>query len=160
MDPINIKAFITDLDGTLTDGGYYVDCSGCVHKKYNTRDFYCMSILQDRGINVFVITSSTDDCDLYRMKKLGIPLVQGIKNKREFLEEVLFAQKNISWEDVFYIGDYLNDFECINKSRISACPLDSHEIIKNIDGNIVLSSKGGEACVAEAINWYLGLFDN
>ena len=111
-------------------------------------------------MDVFVITSSTDDCDLFRMDKLGIPIIQGIKNKREFLEESLFVEKQISWEDVFYIGDYLNDFECISKSRLSACPLDSHEIIKNIDGNIVLESKGGEACVAEAINWYLGLFDN
>jgi len=160
MCTLSIKAFITDLDGTLTDGGYYVSCDGCVQKKYNTRDFYYMSLLQDKGIDVFVLTSSDDDCDLFRMKKLGIPIYQGIKNKRIFLEDELFTFKGISWDDIFYIGDYLNDFECINMSRISACPSDSNDIIKKIEGNMVLSSRGGDACVAEAIAWYLDIFDS
>jgi len=156
---LSIKAFITDLDGTLTDGGYYVDCNGCVQKKYNTRDFYYLSLLQDKGIDVFIVTSSVDDCDLFRMEKLGIKIFQGIKNKRSFLEDDLFPSTGITWDDVFYVGDYPNDFECINRSRISACPSDSSDIIKNVDGNMVLSSRGGDACVAEAISWYLDIFD-
>jgi 3-deoxy-D-manno-octulosonate 8-phosphate phosphatase KdsC-like HAD superfamily phosphatase len=94
------------------------------------------------------------------MRKLDIPIYQGIKNKRIFLEEELFPIKKLDWDDIFYVGDYLNDFECLNRSRVSACPFDSNEIIKNIDGNMVLSSRGGDACVAEAIAWYLDIFDN
>ena len=159
MFNLDIKAFITDLDGTLTDGGYLVDCNGCVQKKYNTRDFYFMSLLADRGINVFVVTSSDDSCDLFRMNKVGINIFQGVKSKRDFLENILFAEHNLSWGDVFYVGDYFNDLECIRNARISACPSDAHETIRNVDGNMTLLSKGGDACVAEAIDWYLGVVD-
>jgi len=159
MCSLDIKAFITDLDGTLTDGGYMVDCNGCVQKKYNTRDFYFMSLLMDKGIHVLVVTSSNDDCDLFKMNGVGIEMFQGIKNKREFLEERIFADKGLSWDDILYVGDYLNDLECIKKAGMSACPADAHDIIKNVDGNMVLSKDGGDACVAEIIDWYLGVFD-
>ena len=155
---INIKTFITDLDGTLTDGGYFVNCDGCVQKKYNTRDFYYMSLLEDNGIDVIVLTSSEDDCDLFRMEKLGIPIFQGIKNKRSFLEDIYFKSKDMCWDDIFYVGDYLNDLECISRSRISASPSDACDSIKKIEGNIVLNSAGGQACVAEAISWYLNTY--
>jgi|3_EtaG_2_1085321.scaffolds.fasta_scaffold107920_2 N-acylneuraminate cytidylyltransferase len=159
MCNLEIKAFITDLDGTLTDGGYSVDCNGCVQKKYNTRDFYFMSLLLDRGIDVFVVTSSNDDCDLFRMNKVGIELFQGIGNKKDFLEEVLFVERDLSWQDVLYVGDYLNDLECVKSAGMAACPSDSHNMIKNVNGNIILSRRGGDACVAEVIDWYLGIFD-
>tara|TARA_Y100000034_G_scaffold117040_1_gene156077 strand:+ start:1706 stop:2188 length:483 start_codon:yes stop_codon:yes gene_type:complete len=159
MCNLEIKAVITDLDGTLTDGGYIVDCNGCVQKKYNTRDFYFMSLLKDKGVNTFVVTSSNDDCDFFRMEKVGVKIFQGVKNKREFLENSLFVKYNFSWDDIFYIGDYLNDLECIKRAGMSASPSDSHRIVQGVNGNMILSSKGGDACVAEAIDWYLGVFD-
>tara|TARA_Y100000034_G_scaffold135776_1_gene209075 strand:+ start:1779 stop:2255 length:477 start_codon:yes stop_codon:yes gene_type:complete len=157
MSALSIKAFITDIDGTLTNGSYYVSCDGCVQKKYNTRDFYNMRLLKERGIKVFVVTSSNDDCDYFRMKSVGIKLFQDVKNKKEFLENNILKNNNLSWCDIFYVGDYPNDLECIKMSGISACPFDAHDSIKNVDENMVLSSNGGDACVAEAIDWYLGV---
>jgi 3-deoxy-D-manno-octulosonate 8-phosphate phosphatase KdsC-like HAD superfamily phosphatase len=33
-----IKLFISDVDGTLTDGGMYYTAEGEIMKKFNTRD--------------------------------------------------------------------------------------------------------------------------
>ena len=34
----NIRLFLTDVDGTLTDGGMYYTADGDVMKKFNARD--------------------------------------------------------------------------------------------------------------------------
>jgi len=42
----NIKLFLTDVDGTLTDGGMYYTASGDVMKKFNARDGMGLQLLQ------------------------------------------------------------------------------------------------------------------
>lgn len=44
-----INLFITDVDGTLTDGGMYYDDQGHEWKKFNTRDGKGISMLQGEG---------------------------------------------------------------------------------------------------------------
>ena len=154
-----IRALILDLDGTLTDGGYAVDCQGCVCKTYNTRDFFMIEKLSSVGIKTYVVTSSHDKCDLHKMVSLNIPLYQKVKEKHTFLESVLLPEINLSWSDIFYMGDYPNDKKCLESSRLSACPSDSHSDIMDIDGILITSSPGGGACVAEAICWYLRTFN-
>ena len=42
-----IKLFISDVDGTLTDGGMYYSSQGELMKKFNTRDAVGLRLLQD-----------------------------------------------------------------------------------------------------------------
>ena len=57
-------------------------------------------------------------------------------------------------KNVAYIGDDLNDLAIIEKVGLSACPADAVLSIKE-NVNIVLSSKGGKACVREFIDSYI-----
>ena len=48
----DIKLFLTDVDGTLTDGGMYYTASGDTMKKFNTRDGMGLQLLQKIGDDV------------------------------------------------------------------------------------------------------------
>ena len=47
-----IKMLIVDVDGTLTDGGVYVDENGKETKKFNAKDGIGMMELQKNGVEV------------------------------------------------------------------------------------------------------------
>ena len=42
----DIKLLLTDVDGTLTDGGMYYGTDGTEFKKFNTRDGMGLQLLQ------------------------------------------------------------------------------------------------------------------
>ena len=60
----------------------------------------------------------------------------------------------ITPQQVAFIGDDVNDLSIINIVGFSACPADALPAVKNAV-NVVLSRKGGDACVREWIDNYL-----
>ena len=77
----NIKLFLTDVDGTLTDGGMYYTASGDVMKKFNARDGMGLQLLQRAGVRVGIVTSENTPIVSARAAKLGLDyLVQGSRD--------------------------------------------------------------------------------
>ena len=78
---VNIKLFLTDVDGTLTDGGMYYTASGDVMKKFNARDGMGMQLMQRAGVKVGIVTSEDTPIVRSRAVKLGLDyLVQGCRD--------------------------------------------------------------------------------
>jgi len=78
----NIKLFLSDVDGTLTDSGMYYGNSGEELKKFNTRDGQGFEILRKSGIKIGIITSEDNDIVSNRAKKLKLNyLWQGVEHK-------------------------------------------------------------------------------
>ena len=53
----DIRLFLSDVDGTLTDGGMYYSENGDELKKFNTRDGMGMNMLQNAGVKTGIVTS-------------------------------------------------------------------------------------------------------
>tara|TARA_B100001059_G_C17781905_1_gene554720 strand:- start:1075 stop:1605 length:531 start_codon:yes stop_codon:yes gene_type:complete len=148
-----IKLFISDIDGTLTDGGMYYDQSGEKLKKFNTRDGMGFEILRKNGIKTALITSENSQLNQKRFEKLKIDfLFQREKNigKAKVIKEMA-SKLDISLDSVAYIGDDINCLNALEIVGFKACPNDASEIIKSIAGILVLKSKGGNGCVREFI---------
>lgn len=117
----NIKIFITDCDGCLTDGGMYYDELGNELKKFNSKDGMGFEILRKNNILTGIITGENTNIVKRRAEKLKIDeLHQGIKNKLNVLEE-LIKKYNFSYDEVAYVGDDINDIPVIEKVRIIFC---------------------------------------
>ena len=71
----NIKLFITDIDGTLTDGGMYYSENGDELKKFNTRDGMGIQMLREAGIKTAIITSEDRQLNLRRAQKLKVDYI-------------------------------------------------------------------------------------
>lgn len=146
-----IKLFITDVDGTLTDGGMYYTERGDELKKFNTRDGMGIQLLREAGIKVAIITSEDTKIVENRAAKLKIDfLVQGkrCEGKLTVVRE-LCNKLDIKLDNVAYIGDDINCLELLSAVGMAACPNDACDKVKIIDGIKVMSRKGGEGCVRE-----------
>ncbi|WP_455664381.1 cytidylyltransferase domain-containing protein [Phocaeicola sp.] len=149
----NIKLFLSDVDGTLTDGGMYYSENGDELKKFNTRDGMGFQLLREAGIKTGIVTSEKTMIVENRAKKLKIDyLVQG-KRSKEKLEAVKEICKNegFSLGEVAYIGDDLNCYDLLCAVGVSSCPADACYLIKKIPGIEILNRCGGNACVREFI---------
>ena len=148
---MKIKMLVMDVDGTLTDGRIYIGADGEVMKAFDVKDGYGIVQLKNNGIIPVIITGRESAIVKKRAGELGISeLYQGIHNKLEKLKEV--AEKfSIKAEEIAYIGDDLNDLDCINYCALSACPIDAEQSIKEVV-SYVCYKKGGRGAVREFID--------
>ena len=153
----NIKLFLCDVDGTLTDGGMYYSENGDELKKFNTRDGMGFQLLREAGIKTGIITSEDTKIVAKRAQKLKVDyLFQGKRygGKLEVAKEIC-EQMGITLDEVAYIGDDVNCVELLKAVGIKACPKDACNEVRAISGIITTRRKGGEACVREFIEFLL-----
>ncbi len=149
-----IKLFLTDVDGTMTDGGMYYSEDGIETKKFNTRDGMGFQILREAGIKTGIITSEITSIVENRARKLAIDfLYQGKKcGGKLTVAQDICNQIGITFDEVAYIGDDINCSELLSAVGLAACPADACEKIKHIQNIHIMSRKGGDGCVREFID--------
>ena len=148
-----IKLFLSDVDGTLTDGGMYYSESGDELKKFNTRDGMGFQLLREAGIKTGIITSEDTHIVVNRAKKLKVDFLhQGKRNGGKLVvAKEICGQLGITLDEVAYIGDDINCMELLEAVGVKACPGDACEEVKDIPGMMVMKKNGGEGCVREFI---------
>ncbi|MGN0417689.1 KdsC family phosphatase [Anaerostipes faecalis] len=145
---MKIKMLVMDVDGTLTDGHIYIAASGEVMKAFNVKDGYGIVKLSQEGVLPVIITGRKSEIVTERAKELNIAeLYQEIDNKLEQLKKI--AKKySISSNEIAYIGDDMNDLDCIKFCGLTACPDDANEQIKK-KVDLVCHYSGGCGAVRE-----------
>ena len=151
----DIKLLILDVDGTMTDGGMYFTENGDQFKKYNTKDGMAIKNITKNGIHVGIIshgykTKVVQD----RAELLGIQKVYVGREDKTMILKAWCSELNIDLNQVAYIGDDINDAKVMQKVGLSACPSDAVKSIKKL-ADVILSRKGGHACVREFIDEYI-----
>ncbi|SHM18126.1 acylneuraminate cytidylyltransferase [Fibrobacter sp. UWB7] len=146
-----IKLFLTDVDGTLTDGSMYYSENGDELKKFNTRDGLGIRLLREAGIKVGIITSENTKIVENRAKKLNADyLFQGkIDGGKLAIAQEICQKEGISLNEVAYIGDDVNCIELLKSVGLAACPADAQDLVKKVPNIHVMQKKGGEGCVRE-----------
>jgi N-acylneuraminate cytidylyltransferase len=149
-----VKLFICDVDGTLTDGGMYYSEQGDELKKFNTRDGMGLQSLRERGVKTGIITSEDTQMVARRAHKLKVDyLSQGKRNGGKLaVAEAWCRELGITLDEVAYIGDDVNCVELLSAAGVKACPADAMAAVKALPGIQVMSARGGEGCVREFID--------
>lgn len=152
---LHIRMLVLDVDGTLTDGGVYIDSNGVQSKKFNIRDGMGITLLQEKGIEVGIISHSRSLAILdERARMLGIKHVYSGKEPKLMVLQRWMLALSLQSHEIAYMGDDVNDLEVMAYVGISSCPADAHyHVVRNAD--IVLQRKGGEGCVREFIDRFL-----
>lgn len=150
---MKVKALVIDVDGTLTDGGIYIGNNGEIMKKFYVKDGYAIhELLPQMGIIPIIITGRQSEIVSIRCQELGINrIVQGCSDKLLELKKIILEEQ-IAMEEVAYIGDDLNDFECMSQVGVKGCPNDAVDEIKKI-ADYVAEREGGKGAVREFIEW-------
>ena len=151
---MKIKMMVMDVDGTLTDGRIYIGANGEMMKAFDVKDGYAIAHLKEKGIEPVIITGRSSKIVQERAKELSISeLYQGISDKLQQLK-IVAQQLNCKLDEIAYIGDDVNDLECIEYCGVTACPNDAVDIIKS-KVKYVCQNNGGRGAVREFIDWML-----
>ena len=150
----DIKLLVMDFDGVLTDNKVFVDESGKEMVVCDRSDSLGIELLKNAGIiEIMVISKETNKVVDERCKKLQIGCIHGINDKLSALKDVV-KKKNLTFENIAYIGNDINDIECIRESGIGVAVSDSVPQVLQV-ADIVTENKGGDGAVRELIEMFL-----
>ena len=150
---MKIKMLVMDVDGTLTDGCIYMGPEGEAMKAFNAQDGYGIAqILPKIGITPVIITGRNSRIVANRAKELKIThLHQGVHDKLTLLQDIA-RELGAKQEEVAYIGDDLNDLDCIRWCGLTGCPADAVPEIRAAV-TFVSSRSGGRGAVREFVDF-------
>ena len=150
-----IKFLFTDCDGVLTDTGVYYSASGEELKRFSVRDGMGVELLR-KNAHIDTGIMSGEDLPLLRKRaeKLKIKEVHlGIKDKKNRMKEVI-ERMELSFEEIAYIGDDVNDIEVMELAGLTASPNDAINSVKN-QADFVCENKGGHGAFREFVDLIL-----
>lgn len=155
----NIRIFLTDVDGVLTDGGMFYSDGGHQLKKFHAHDGMGLQIIKKMGIKTGFITSDETALVEHRFNKLKLDyLYQGKRDGGKLGSVMEICNKEgVTLNEVAYVGDDVNCLELLQSVGWAACPNDARKEIKAIPGITILRKKGGEGCVREFIELIFGI---
>lgn len=153
-----IKAFVLDVDGVLTDATVHVTESGEQLRCFNVRDGYAIQLAIKKGFKVCAISGGKSQGVVLRLNALGIQDVHiGIARKTEVYNQ--FVNENgLSSEEILYMGDDIPDLPVMKLAGVAVCPADAVEEVKEL--SVYISPKGGgQGCVRDVIEKVMKIQD-
>jgi YrbI family 3-deoxy-D-manno-octulosonate 8-phosphate phosphatase len=152
-----IKLLLTDVDGVLTDNGVYYGENGEVLKRFSIRDGMGVERLRKiAGIDTGIVTGELSPSVAKRAEKLQIThLYLGVKDKLGRLNEIM-ATHGLSWEEIAFIGDDVNDLEVLQRVGLSACPADAMGDVSDVV-HYHCQEKGGYGAFREFAEYIIQL---
>lgn len=149
-----IKLIIIDVDGTLSDGRFFVLPDGKTVKSFDVKDGAGIIFLGLADIKSAVITGKSSEAVRNRVAELHIDdYYEGISNKSiPFFE--LLKKYDLKKDEVAYIGDDIGDAEVMGMVGFSAAVGDAHPLIKRIS-HYIAKRYGGRGAVREVIDFIL-----
>ena len=143
-----IKLFALDVDGTLTDGGVYMDGNGNEFKRFDIQDGYGLVMLQRLGIKVAFISGRFSKATQQRADDLKIAVcINGTSDKLKDLQ-ALSNELCITAEEIAYAGDDIPDIECMKWAGFGMAVANARDEVKAA-ACFVSVSRGGHGAVRE-----------
>lgn len=149
----HIQLIVSDFDGVMTDNKVLVSENGMEGIVCNRSDGLAVEYLREKKVQVLVISKEKNKVVETRCNKLGIPVYYGIDQKIDLFKKII-AESGIPFEHICYVGNEMNDYECMSHAHISIAPRDAHPEIRKI-ASYVTEAKGGEGVIREISNMIL-----
>jgi 3-deoxy-D-manno-octulosonate 8-phosphate phosphatase (KDO 8-P phosphatase) len=114
-----------DVDGTLTDGGLFLDADGREGKTFHVQDGLGLVLLRRQGIEVALVTARSGQVVEHRARELGIGVHQGIKDKLAHITAMCSA-RDLRLDQVLFMGDDLADLTTLRQVGLAVVPANVH----------------------------------
>lgn len=145
-----IRAFIFDVDGVLTDGTLLCLESGEQVRSFNIKDGFAIRHALKKGFSVAVISGRKEEGVFKRLRSLDIEHIYlGVEDKVQVFDTYLLEQ-NILPQQVAYMGDDLPDMKVMERCGLPACPADAATDIQLIC-HYISEKPGGKGAVRDLV---------
>lgn len=150
-----LRLIATDFDGVWTDGMVYVGDQGQEMVRCSRKDTLRIKEIQSLGIEIVVISKEENLVVSARCQKMGVACFQGVDDKITLLKKLL-EDRNLKSEDTAYIGDDINDLECLKHVGLPMTVSDSDQSCKEI-ALYTTTQKGGDHAMREIFDLILNI---
>lgn len=145
-----IKLIVFDFDGVMTDNRALLSETGEEFVFISRADGIGVHMLEDMGYKVIFLSSETKPLVARRAEKLRIPVIHGVNKKVMALADYM-KECGIANEEVLYVGNEINDFDCLAGAGVAVVPYDAHPCVKKI-ATVKLRTRGGYGVSRELAN--------
>ena len=142
-----VKAVVFDFDGVFTDNRVIVSTTGEEFVICDRGDGMGINLLAAAGIKMLILSKEKNAVVTSRGKKLNIEVIQGCDDKLPELIQWL-KKNNVDAQHAAYIGNDINDLECLGHVGVAAIPADAHSSVV-ATANWILQHNGGRGAIRE-----------
>lgn len=154
--PNTIKWIITDFDGIVTDNFVYINEDCTMTRRLNFKDIMAFSMLKKHGYNIAIISGEKNSAIEILADKFDIKEVhQDIRIKIDVLKSIV-SKYDLSLEDFVYLGDDINDLECLQYSKYKITVPHAADKVKSVDGIQITSVQAGCGAFREVADCLVG----
>ena len=142
------KLLVLDFDGVLTDNKVYTDQHGVEFVRCDRSDSLGIELVKKHtDVEIIILSKEKNPVVAARAKKLHVPCLQGVDDKLSLLKNEL-AARNILPDSICFVGNDINDIECLMSAGVGVAVHDSHpEVLKIADWRT--EKRGGDGAVRE-----------
>jgi 3-deoxy-D-manno-octulosonate 8-phosphate phosphatase (KDO 8-P phosphatase) len=146
----NIRAVALDVDGVLTDGGFWWGPAGEEWKRFCFADVMGISLARRAGLKLALISGEDSPLvDRYAAKMHIQYVFKGCRDKDAALQEFATAA-GLEPAQICFMGDDVNDLAALQIAGFSAAPANSStEVLACVD--FITKNPGGNGAVREVI---------
>lgn len=147
-----IRLLVFDFDGVFTDNMVYVfeDASEAV--RCFRSDGLGLSKLKRLPLDMVIISTETNPVVSARARKLGVPCVQGVEDKRAALDE-LAREKGLMLSEIAFVGNDINDSCCLEAVHLAIVVQDAHTDVLPL-AHYQTRAPGGHGAVREVCDLF------
>ena len=153
MLPATIGALVFDFDGVFTDNRVFVNQDGVETVACDRSDGWGLTRLKRLGVPTLVLSTEKNPVVRARTNKLGLTCLQGVDHKWSTLQAWL-AEQGVDPMTVTYVGNDVNDLECLQNVGCGVAPADAYPEAKSA-ARIILEAQGGRGAVRELVELVL-----
>ena len=124
-----VKLVVFDFDGVFTDNTVYVSQDGVESVRCWRGDGLGLAKLTQAGIHTAIVSTETNPVVGARARKLGMRCVQGCGDKLTAVQ-ALAAEHRIALAEVAFVGNDINDLECLRAVGLPVVVQDAHADVR------------------------------
>lgn len=142
-----IEFIVFDFDGVFTDNRVLVGQDGSEYVFCSRADGLGVEALAGAGIKTMILSAERNSVVKARADKLKLECVHGCADKWVELQHIL-ASRGIPASSVAYVGNDVNDGDCLRNVGIPICVADAHPGVKPL-AKLITTHLGGHGAVRE-----------
>lgn len=151
----DVRMLVFDFDGVFTDNAVWVMQDGRELVRCSRADGMGVSLLKKAlpELRLFVLSTEVNPVVTARCQKLGLEAIQGVSDKGRRLES-LAQEAGVALKHVAYVGNDINDYECLRAVGLPVVVADAHPSVGGL-GRFRTMAPGGHGAIRELCDLFL-----
>lgn len=146
----NIKAFVFDCDGVMTDGSIQMTDDGTALRTFHIKDGFAVQHAVKQGYLMAIISGGNHKGIQERFDALGVKDIYLAQSHKAEAFKSFCIQHNLKTEEIVYMGDDMPDMPILVSCGFPCCPKDACNDVKEVS-QFISTKKGGKGCAREII---------